>query len=209
MNQMRDTGSGDDSDVIVVGAGPAGSTAASYLARAGLDVLLLEKTTFPREKACGDGLTPHCVKQLIDLGVDTSEKAGWKHNRGVRVVTGRRSVEIDWPDLAGFPSYGMVRPRAEFDELLARTAQRHGARLLERTQATGVLTDERTGRVVGVRARSGTAKVPVIYRAPLVLACDGSSARLVRQPDFVIFAGEGNQTPPRPVAWARYAGRVT
>ena len=49
-------GSNDDAEVIVVGAGPAGSTAATYLARAGLDVLLLEKSTFPRDKVCGDGL---------------------------------------------------------------------------------------------------------------------------------------------------------
>ncbi|MGH3450539.1 MAG: FAD-dependent oxidoreductase, partial [Haloechinothrix sp.] len=55
-------GPGEDAEVVVVGAGPAGSTAATYLARAGLDVLLLEKTSFPREKVCGDGLTPRGVK---------------------------------------------------------------------------------------------------------------------------------------------------
>ena len=51
----------DEADVIVVGAGPAGATTAFYLAQSGLDVLLLEKATFPREKVCGDGLTPRAV----------------------------------------------------------------------------------------------------------------------------------------------------
>ncbi|MGW3635397.1 FAD-dependent oxidoreductase, partial [Streptomyces sp. NPDC005122] len=64
-------------DVIVVGAGPAGSTTAYYLAKAGLDVLLLEKTAFPREKVCGDGLTPRATKQLVSMGIDISEEAGW------------------------------------------------------------------------------------------------------------------------------------
>ena len=59
----------DDADVIVVGAGPAGSTTASYLARSGLDVLLLEKSRFPREKVCGDGLTPRAVKALVGMGI--------------------------------------------------------------------------------------------------------------------------------------------
>jgi menaquinone-9 beta-reductase len=168
----------EDAEVIVVGAGPAGSTAANYLARSGLDVLLLEKSTFPREKVCGDGLTPRGVKQLIDLGVDTREEAGWLHNRGLRVVTAHHNMELPWPDLAGYPPYGVVRPRSDLDELLARNAQRAGARLLEQTNVIGAVTDERTGRVIGVRAKAGPDKVPVTYRAPLVLACDGVSARL-------------------------------
>ncbi|HEY4456720.1 MAG TPA: geranylgeranyl reductase family protein, partial [Pseudonocardiaceae bacterium] len=168
----------EDAEVIVVGAGPAGSTAATYLARSGLDVLLLEKSTFPREKVCGDGLTPRGVKQLIDLGVDTREEAGWLHNRGLRVVTAHHNLELDWPSLANYPPYGLVRPRKDFDEMLARTAQRAGARLLEETNVSGAVTDDRTGRVVGVTAKVGKDREPVTYRAPLVLACDGVSARL-------------------------------
>jgi geranylgeranyl reductase family protein len=168
----------EDAEVIVVGAGPAGSTAATYLARCGLDVLLLEKSAFPREKVCGDGLTPRGVKQLIDLGVDTREEAGWLHNRGLRVITAHHELELDWPTLANFPPYGVVRTRQDFDEMLARTAQRAGARLLENTNVTGAITNERTGRVVGVSAKVGKDREPVGYRAPLVLACDGVSARL-------------------------------
>ena len=79
MNDLAVSGGtvADEADVIVVGAGPGGSAAAYHMARHGLRVLLLEKTEFPREKVCGDGLTPRATRQLIRMGVDTSEKAGW------------------------------------------------------------------------------------------------------------------------------------
>jgi menaquinone-9 beta-reductase len=179
MARWASSGDGDnEADVIVVGAGPAGSTAAAYLARAGLDVLLLEKSTFPRDKVCGDGLTPRGVKQLIDLGIDTSAEAGWLHNRGLRVVGGGTTIELLWPDLASFPPYGAVRPRLDFDEMLVRHAEKAGARLHECSTVTEAITDQRTGRVVGVRGRHGRDKQPMTYHAPLTLACDGVSARL-------------------------------
>src|SRR5690349_21834009 len=89
-------------DVIVVGAGPAGSTAATYLARSGIDVLLLEKSTFPRDKVCGDGLTPRGVKQVLALGVDVSGP-DWIKNKGLRVVGGGTSLELPWPVLQDYP----------------------------------------------------------------------------------------------------------
>jgi geranylgeranyl reductase family protein len=164
-------------DVIVVGAGPGGSAAAHALAQSGLDVLLLEKTGFPREKVCGDGLTPRAVKSLVQLGIDTSESTGFIRNRGLRIVGGGLRIELPWPDLATFPDYGLVRPRLDFDELLARSAQQAGARLQEHTTVTGPVLDE-TGRVVGVTAKVGPDKVEQSYRAPVVIAADGSSARL-------------------------------
>jgi geranylgeranyl reductase family protein len=165
-----------DADVIVVGAGPAGSATAYHLAQAGLEVLLLEKTEFPREKVCGDGLTPRAVKQLVAMGVDTSREAGWLQNKGLRIIAGGQRLELPWPDLASFPSYGLVRPRADFDEVLARRAQKAGANLRERTAVTAPIRDERTGRIVGVKTRSEGVLADVY--APLVVAADGNSSRL-------------------------------
>ncbi|MEJ7705452.1 MAG: FAD-dependent oxidoreductase [Geodermatophilaceae bacterium] len=143
----------EDADVIVVGAGPGGSTAACYLAQAGLDVLLLEKSSFPRDKVCGDGLTPRSVKSLISLGIDTSTEAGWLRNKGLRVIAGGHRLELPWPELASWPDYGLVRPRADLDDLIAQQAQKAGARLQEHTQVVAAELDE-AGRVVGVQARS-------------------------------------------------------
>jgi menaquinone-9 beta-reductase len=171
-----------DADVVVVGAGPAGSATAYHLARTGLDVLVLEKTAFPREKVCGDGLTPRAVRSLVSMGIDVSPEAGWLHNQGLRIIGGGHRLEIQWPDLADYPSYGLVRRRTDFDELLARTAEKAGARLHERTSVTGPLLDERTGRVLGVTARQvepdGSKGPEVAYRAPVVVAADGNSSRL-------------------------------
>jgi menaquinone-9 beta-reductase len=137
-----------EADVIIVGAGPAGSTTAYYLAQAGLDVLVLEKATFPRDKVCGDGLTPRAVKSLVQMGVPIEDQ-GWLKNKGLRVIGGGKRMELEWPELTNYPGYGLVRTRASLDETLARRAQAAGARLEEGVTVTGPVLDDRTGQIVG------------------------------------------------------------
>ncbi len=166
----------DDADVIVVGAGPAGSTTAYYLAQAGLDVLMLEKSTFPREKVCGDGLTPRGVRALVAMGISVSEQDGWVRNKGLRVIGAGKRLELPWPELSSYPGYGLVRPRTDLDQMLARRAQQAGARLLEGVTVTGPVLDERTGRIAGVAAKEADGERA--YRARVIVAADGNSSRL-------------------------------
>ncbi|MGV8846036.1 geranylgeranyl reductase family protein [Tessaracoccus sp.] len=165
---------GGEADVIVVGAGPGGSSTAANLARRGLNVVMLEKSHFPREKVCGDGLTPRATRALTKLGIDTSEASGWLHNKGLRIYGGRSEpFELDWPELTDFPPYGLVRPRHDFDDMLARHAVGLGAQLVEGAHVTDAILDDRSGRIVGVTTKNGST-----WRAPLVVAADGNSSRL-------------------------------
>lgn len=173
----------DDADVVVVGAGPAGATAAHYLASVGLDVVVLDKARFPRDKICGDGLTPRAVAELVRAGVSIDESDGWIRNVGLRVVGGGHRIEIPWPELSSYPSYGLARSRMSFDHLLVEHARTSGATILEGMSVTDPALDERTGRVAGVRARvldadgrrTGEERT---FRAPVVMAADGVSSRL-------------------------------
>jgi geranylgeranyl reductase family protein len=122
-------------------------------------VLLIEKSRFPRDKVCGDGLTPRAVKSLIALGVDVSEESGWLRNKGLRVIAGGMRLELDWPELSSYPGYGLVRTRASLDEQLARRAQAAGVKLLEGTTVTGPLLDS-DGRIVGVQTLAEADEKP-------------------------------------------------
>jgi len=160
----------DSADVIVVGAGPAGSSAALHLAKAGLDVLLLEKSEFPRDKICGDGLTPRAVQELALMGIDVS-KLDWKRTKGLRMHVGRALYHAEWPDLTDFPPFGMTVKRKVLDQFLVEQAVAASARLRTNTTVQAPLV--RRNRVVGVTTKDGLA-----FEAPVVVAADGSSARL-------------------------------
>lgn len=176
------SGQVETAEVIVVGAGPGGSATAAYLAAHGLDVVLLEKASFPRDKVCGDGLTPRAVRELISLGVPIPEEEGWHRTKGLRILGGGVRMELDWPGSSTFPPFGLVRTRMDLDEILARHAASRGARLHEGMNVQGPVLDHRghicgvTAKVMGPDGRATGEKRE--FRAPVVVAADGNSSRL-------------------------------
>lgn len=167
--------------VVIAGGGPAGSTAAYWLAAHGIETVVLEKTAHPREKVCGDGLTPRAVREMRLMGLPHGPELGYRPNRGLRLRARDRALELPWPELTDFPSYGLVRPRSGFDEHLTRHAVRAGAVLREHRSVTGVVRGAHD-RIIGVEAsvldpdgrRTGEIEH---HDADLVLACDGVSSR--------------------------------
>ena len=141
-----------DADVVVVGGGPAGASTAYHLASLGFDVAVLDRAFFPRDKICGDGLTPAAVSELALMGMDTT---GWARNRGLRVIGGGNEVYFDWPEQATLPGYGMARARKELDQELIEHAVQAGARLYQGVQVTEAVKSP-SGRVIGVRGRRKT-----------------------------------------------------
>ncbi len=189
--------------VLIVGAGPAGSTAAYHLATAGIDVTVLEKTRFPREKVCGDGLTPRAVREMQLMGLPHDPAEGWRRNKGLRLIAGGRQIEVPWPELSNFPDYGLIRTRLGFDEALAAHARTAGAVILEGHSVSTALTDD-AGTVVGARAAvlDGSGKKTGEFRdffADVVLAADGNSTRTA-----VSLGHEKRDDRPMGVAYRTY-----
>jgi geranylgeranyl reductase family protein len=164
-------------DVLVVGAGPSGSACAYWLADAGYDVMLLERKRFPREKTCGDGLTPRSVRQLDDMGL-APELAGFHRYDGLRAMAFGRQLELAWPDHPDLPTYGYVVTRRDLDHLVAERAQKVGATLRQGTEATApVIEDGRVGGAV-VASRDGGPTEDI--RARYVIVSDGANSRFGR-----------------------------
>jgi geranylgeranyl reductase family protein len=167
-----------DADVLVVGAGPAGSSSAFHLARRGLHILLVDRAVFPREKVCGDGLTPRAVRAMTAMGVGPIGN-GFALVRGVRMHSeGGSPVEFAWPVSGAFPPVGLVRRRAHFDAALLSRAVDAGAEFLPGTAARRPVLDG--GRVAGaVLSESGGHERTV--RARWTIAADGASSRFAAQ----------------------------
>ena len=164
-------------DVVVVGGGPAGASAAYWLAEAGHDVVVVEKKRFPREKTCGDGLTPRAVRQLNDMGLE-SRLAEYHRFAGLRSIAHGLTLELEWPRHDGYPTYGYVVTRRNLDEMVADQAVKAGATLWQATEATEPLVEN--GLVVGAvvqRKESGTTGA---VRGRYLLVADGANSRFGR-----------------------------
>jgi len=165
----------DQADVVVIGAGPAGSATAAWAARAGLDVLLVDAERFPRDKPCGDGLTPRAVAELRGLGL-----GDWLGNRannwGLRAAGFGQTLYLPWPG-GSLPKFGSAAPRTELDASIRQVALDAGARPLEGARAVGV---ERSGsRVSAVNLMVGSTQQQV--RCERLVIADGARSQLGRK----------------------------
>ncbi|WP_395696071.1 geranylgeranyl reductase family protein [Nocardioides sp.] len=154
-------------DVLVVGAGPAGSAAAAWAARSGLDVVIADSATFPRDKTCGDGLTPRAVGELQQLGLEDWLRAHTV-NRGLRAHGFGQTLLLPWPG-GSLPDWGSAVARTELDDHLRTTAIKSGAVALDGHRAVDVRMAG--GRVEAVVFR--TADGPVEIGCRRLVVADG------------------------------------
>ena len=146
-------------DVLVVGGGPSGSSCAYWLAEAGWDVALVEKKVFPREKTCGDGLTPRSVRQIADMGVEGA-LAGAHRFSGLRTHAYGKVLDLPWPEHPSFPSYGYVITRHDLDAVVNERAVKAGATVWQGTEAVEPILG-----TTGPPARGAGSSAPVGDRA--------------------------------------------
>jgi menaquinone-9 beta-reductase len=164
-------------DVLVVGGGPSGAACAYWLAEAGHDVLLLEKKRYPREKTCGDGLTPRSVKQLHDIGL-AEELATHHRFVGLRSHAFGRTLDLAWPKHPDLPDYGYVITRKDLDQLVAQRAEKAGATVWESAEALEPVVEG--GLIRGALVRHKDTDRTAVVRARYVVVADGANSRFGR-----------------------------
>ena len=161
--------------VLVVGGGPAGSAAAYWLARDGHNVTLVEKKEYPRDKTCGDGLTPRAILQLQDMGFDF-DVTGFHKITGLRSYAGDDlMIEMPWPDHSRFPNWGGVIRRRDLDEQVARLAKKEGVQVLEKTTASPHIEE---GLLTSVALSNGEGSESI--KPDITIIADGSMNRFGR-----------------------------
>ena len=168
-----------DADVIVVGAGPAGSCAAIAAARAGRRVILIERGPFPGSKNMYGGVVyPRILDELVPRWWETAPIQRWVVRRSTMVLSETGALTVDYRSNAwGEPPYnGATAYRPDFDEWLSRHAVAAGAQLVTSTTVTGLLRDA-SGRVTGVR----TDRPDGDLTASVVIACDGVNSFLAKE----------------------------
>ena len=153
-----------DTSVVVVGAGPAGTAAATRLARSGFAVTVVDKARFPRDKCCGDGLTTGALRLLEELGLDPAAVPSWQRVDDV-VVRSPSGREVTFPMPRGAGTYAAVSRRIDLDAALVDVARSAGAKVLDGHACTGVT--EHADRVEVEVADFGT------LTAGWVVAADG------------------------------------
>ncbi len=126
-------------DILVIGAGPAGSAAAAWAARLGLEVILADAAVFPRDKTCGDGLTPRAIGELQALGLEDWLRAHTT-SQGLRAHGFGQTLQLPWPG-GTLPDWGSAVPRTELDDHLRTTAIKAGATAIDGARATDVRMD--------------------------------------------------------------------
>jgi geranylgeranyl reductase family protein len=162
-------------DVAVVGGGPSGAAAAQYLAARGRSVLVCEKKSFPREKTCGDGLTPRAIGALEAMGLG-DELRSWERVKGLRVHAAGRTLDLEFPLLDDWCDYGLVKPRKDLDQVVLENAETAGAKVLYETH---VSTPVFEGDVVTgfVAKRDGEQEE---VRARYVVCAEGAATKFSR-----------------------------
>lgn len=162
-------------DVLVIGAGPAGSSAAAWAARAGKQVVIIDKEKFPRDKACGDGLTPRAIKELTALGLG-DWLATKPRNIGLRAAGFGQELLLPWKS-PSLPEWGSSVPRTELDNKILDVARDSGATVHDGVAAQDV--ELINGAIQSVVAKREDEVVR--YSAKNVIIADGVRSQLGRK----------------------------
>jgi geranylgeranyl reductase family protein len=161
-------------DIAIVGAGPGGSAAAYFLARAGFDVALIDKATFPRDKTCGDGVSPRALHVLEQMGLLQSLTAqSFRINYLDLYAPNSTRCVATVPRMAGLPDYTLVVPRYVLDDAVRNRALEAGATPYQ-MEVTDAIRDN-NGRISGVRSLGSTVS------ARLTIFATGATTRLLQQ----------------------------